>query len=230
MTPDDYKQDINFERGPKVATMDDVNTGHEHHPEPVSTSKVEEVEVEYDGDYQNENAQGEFSNPYFVAADRWDKNDVPHDVRARWDIAEDNEFPEHWLTAATNNGLYPGHLPKLDPVVKAGWLEDLRSGTFNQCQSELKKRSDDGELQHCCLGVLYERFDGVTQEPKPNGVFLFKEPSVSPGGFTQHESMPGARLRQWAGLPYSVASVLAEANDSGSVSFADIADFIDKEM
>lgn len=226
VTPDDHKTLLaaGTEKN-NVATTDDIQSGHQH--DPVSPSYYGTAE---DGDYQNENGQGVANNPYFVEADRWDKwAAVPDDIRAQWDDAEDNEFPEHWLEQASNNGLYPGYLPKLDPQVKAGWLEDLRSGTFSQCKSDLKKRDDDGLLTHCCLGVLYERFDGVTQEPKPNGQFVFKEPSATTGGYTIHESMPGAKVRQWAGLPYSVASVLAEANDAG-VGFREIADFIDKEM
>lgn len=214
MTPDDHKTLLaaGTEKH-KMATTDDIQQGNE-----------------YDGDYENENAQGSPNNPYFVEVDRQVGDiEIPVDVQDKWDNAEPSDFPSHWLEHASNNGFYPGYLPKLNPEVKAGWLEDLRSGTFVQCKSDLKKRDDDGLLTHCCLGVLYERFDGVTQEPKPSGQFIFKEPAAAPGGFTHHESMPGAKVRQWAGLPYKVASVLAEANDGGA-SFADIAEFIDKEM
>lgn len=205
-----------------MATEDDIEQGTTHGAD-VSGEEI-------DGDYQNENAQGEFNNPYFVAADRWDKWQVPQEVRDEWDSKDPEDFPDHWLEHASNNGFYPGYLPKLDPAVKSGWLTDLRSGTFIQCKSDLKKRDDDGVLTHCCLGVLYERFDGATQEPKPSGQFIFKEPAATNGGFTHHESMPGAKVRDWAQLPYSIASVLAEANDSGHVTFAEIADFVEKEL
>lgn len=225
VTPDDHKTVLaaGTEKH-QVATQDDIATGHSHDPDSPSYYGTAE-----DGDYQNENGQGINNNPYFVTADRW-VNNVPADVQERWDDADPEDFPEHWLEQASNNGLYPGYLPKLDPLVKAGWVEDLRSGTFYQCKNDLKRRDDDGLLTHCCLGVLYERFGDVTQEPRPNGSFVFKEPrDDTPGGFTIHESMPGAKVRQWSGLPYKVASVLAEANDNGA-TFRQIADFIDAEM
>lgn len=215
MTPDDHKTLLaaGTEKH-KMATADDISQG----------SDAE------DGDYLNENGQGSPNNPYFVEVDRQVGDiEIPVDVQDKWDNAEASDFPTHWLEHASNNGFYPGYLPKLDPEVKSGWLEDLRSGSYLQCKSDLKRRDDDGNLTHCCLGVLYERFGGATQEPRPSGGFIFKEPSASPGGFTHHESMPGAKVRQWAGLPYKVASVLAEANDGGA-TFAEIAEFIDKEM
>jgi hypothetical protein len=41
--------------------------------------------------------------------------------------------------------------PKMDPVLKAKWIEALRSGEYQQTFGAL--RDNDG---HCCLGVLCE--------------------------------------------------------------------------
>lgn len=45
--------------------------------------------------------------------------------------------------------------PKMDPVVKAKWLEALRSRKYKQGTGTLK-RLVNGSEQYCCLGVLCE--------------------------------------------------------------------------
>lgn len=42
---------------------------------------------------------------------------------------------------------------KMDPEIKARWVEALRSGVFTQGQSRLRDDTGD-EVKHCCLGVL----------------------------------------------------------------------------
>lgn len=45
---------------------------------------------------------------------------------------------------------------QLKPEIKDEWLRRLRSGNYKQGQHSLKRQTPDGEMLHCCLGVLCE--------------------------------------------------------------------------
>lgn len=46
-------------------------------------------------------------------------------------------------------------IPKMDPEIKAKWIEALRSGKYKQGHSHLRQRDKEtGEERYCCLGVL----------------------------------------------------------------------------
>jgi hypothetical protein len=67
---------------------------------------------------------------------------------------------------------------KMDPEVKAKWVEALRSGEYKQGQLLLKKERPDGTAKHCCLGVLCE-ITGVMIEKGQAFPFFDMEPEKS---------------------------------------------------
>lgn len=153
---------------------------------------------------------------------------VPDDVRERWDDALPADFPSHWLHQITEEGFYPGYVPKLDPEVKQKWLVDLRSGDYRQTKKRLKERSEDGVIRHCCLGVLADRCPEAKWEATLGGAFSSVEVGAD-GAHRPYEALPGEGVRRWANLDYMTGAALASANDHGA-TFSEIADFIENEM
>lgn len=115
---------------------------------------------------------------------------------------------------------------KMDPVLKAQWVEALRSGTYGQCTGTLR-RGDD----FCCLGVLA---DLVPERKWINAATKRMERVVLPGDFT------GSRF---INLPKFLVSEEAQAtlmpmNDGDDAhnppirkqSFAEIADWIEENL
>ena len=123
----------------------------------------------------------------------------------------------------------------MNPVIKAQWVSDLRSGEYEQGKGALNRR---GKL--CCLGVLCEqavKAGVVGKEVDGEGVYYGDfEASVLPD-----------RVREWAELPDDVPfpnnprvtlddggdASLAELNDGGTYeqhTFGEIADLIDAQF
>lgn len=98
-------------------------------------------------------------------------------------------------------------IPKMDPVVKAAWLEALPKHT--PAWGVLKKVDDDGNESHCCLGVICELAVKA-------GV-IKKVPSTKQKG---HYSRVGFYLPQkvakWAGIP-DVSRILPGEGIEGTV-------------
>lgn len=94
--------------------------------------------------------------------------------------------------------------PKMDPKVKARWVEALRSGKYGQGVGML--RDKDGH--YCCLGVLCE-VTGWEYEPV--------------------DAFPDDHDTDAAGVSGEATGVLARMNDSGK-RFADIADYIEANL
>jgi hypothetical protein len=84
------------------------------------------------------------------------------------------------------------NLPKMNPEVKAKWLEALRSGEYNQGRNKL--RTAEGL---CCLGVLCEIAikDGVL---KPYDVVVFEESGIHHYG--GEDCYPPESVIDWSGL------------------------------
>lgn len=130
---------------------------------------------------------------------------------------------------------------KMNPEIKADWVQALRSGQYKQGVGGLQT-TVGGERRNCCLGVLTDRavLAGVV------------EPWVAPTGLqspfdrVDDESaiLPEA-VRVWAGLGdhnpdviagkqsedgwYEAHASLAELNDGG-LTFAEIADLIEEQL
>src|SRR5687768_4225224 len=119
-------------------------------------------------------------------------------------------------------------IPKMNPEVKAKWLEDLRSGELKLGKSNLKDTS--GRM--CCLGVLANQFnpewvgDGSNRlVPVVNGELL------SSGGL--EENQLSGTLNQEFLASVSIEIVMAEflmnRNDFGD-SFEQIANIIEEKL
>lgn len=94
---------------------------------------------------------------------------------------------------------------RMKPEVKAKWLEDLRSGEYEQGRWTLKHQINN---TYCCLGVLAEGQRCLTR----------------PGSAWLDESQ-----LQLTGLSEGVQGFLSHMNDAGH-SFAEIADWIEENL
>jgi hypothetical protein len=127
------------------------------------------------------------------------------------------------------------HIIKMNPKVKAMWIEALLSGDYQQGQHYLCQDNNDGSKSWCCLGVL-------TDLAMKNGVDIDMERSLSESNVyafdNESETVP-ATVKSWAGLEtasggYSCPNIddgdeltcsLAEDNDNG-LTFEELVDII----
>ena len=125
------------------------------------------------------------------------------------------------------------------------WVAALRSGQYFQGPNYLKQTDKAGQVRHCCLGVLCELYSQETSGAK------FYEYSKGQddkcwyfGGYrdfaAEMEELP-IEVMEWSGITYAdgkcmcrtfdssykPCNSLAELNDSGRKSFAEIADVIE---
>jgi hypothetical protein len=136
---------------------------------------------------------------------------------------------------------------KMNPEVKAKWLEALRSGEYEQGTGYLCK---DGK--YCCLGVLTDLY---TKENGENWTdYLDADVHhryVKVKMFDGEYEIPPASVCEWAGFPKFVDSEtfepnpevvyvnedgdnctmsLAELNDTCELNFAEIAELIEAQL
>lgn len=104
---------------------------------------------------------------------------------------------------------------KMNPDIKRRWVGALRSGKYQQGRGCLRATSDDGTVEHCCLGVLSELWSEETGEDFDGERTFLPEP-----------------VRIWAGLrraaPRAQSQFLAVLNDRGK-PFDEIADLIEQD-
>lgn len=117
---------------------------------------------------------------------------------------------------------------RMNPEVKAKWLEALRSGNYQKTKAVLKRANIDGSIGYCCLGVLCEiSGKGQFSYDTSLGCFSFT------GSFGAVQSMPPSSVCEWAGLQedfsLDVPNLLARMNDDGK-SFVEIADWIEQNL
>jgi hypothetical protein len=122
--------------------------------------------------------------------------------------------------------------PKMNPEVKAKWVEALRSGDYSQCKNYLRSEATGG---FCCLGVLSDVFQKETgkgewkteRDANSNQDFYRFIPNEGSWGSTIGLVQD---VRDWSGLVSVETTInLANKNDDG-VSFADIANYIEKVL
>jgi hypothetical protein len=115
-------------------------------------------------------------------------------------------------------------MTEMNTQIKERWVEELRNGKYKQGQGNLKAIKD-GEVRHCCLGVLCE----LAVEA---GIIQHNEG----GGFKTNDDFPRnlilpAEVQLWAELdgpnPSVGDNVLANLNDNGG-SFTEIARIIEE--
>ncbi len=114
----------------------------------------------------------------------------------------------------------------MNPEIKAKWVAALRSGEYKQATGRL--RVDDS---FCCLGVLcdlHAKFTGTVWWQNENRQFEYKG---------QRQILPEPVI-EWAAIPHEFGDniylhhkriCLSAENDEG-VSFAEIADIIEREL
>lgn len=132
---------------------------------------------------------------------------------------------------------------KMNPVVKAMWLEDLRSGNFEQGTGVLHRalNGEQSASDHtfCCLGVLSERAvaEGVCERVvhSDTGTFAGVFDYVDGDGYKEHHYLTPA-VQEWAGTdsdPYlkinGRTQRVSQHNDEGA-TFEQIADAIEEQL
>lgn len=103
--------------------------------------------------------------------------------------------------------------------VRDKWTAALRSGEFSQGPSHLLKNG-----AYCCLGVLCEVIEVKKQECE-TGIWEFHIPNQYAEAWTENVIPKG-----FAGLTDSQCNRLASLNDDDSMSFSDIANWIETEI
>jgi hypothetical protein len=115
-------------------------------------------------------------------------------------------------------------------LIKA-WVTALRSGTYNQGQSQLAQRQEDGTIQYCCLGVLCEvadlkptfMEDGTGRYPAPEGGTVSLYP---PSDVAERALFP--QIHPKFGEYGAVDTHFSNLNDNKGYTFDQIADEVEK--
>lgn len=115
--------------------------------------------------------------------------------------------------------------------IKEKWIDALRSGEYQQGTGYLKVIHENGDIKHCCLGVLCElaikdNLDLSTTETER----VWESDLITATSFNGEEEYPPEEMDDWAELPdFLVLELLSEKNDKGQ-SFDQIADYIEAEL
>ena len=127
----------------------------------------------------------------------------------------------------------------MDKVIKARWVNALKSGNYKQGIEKLRTKDDDGGMIYCCLGVLCD-------------IAFRDEPGLFPTGWEEQERedkneselFPIRAVWKWAGMEQcdqgdfnipapgggpTIRGTLSELNDKGA-TFEQIADCIEEKL
>lgn len=135
----------------------------------------------------------------------------------------------------------PKHATKMNPEIKAQWVEALRSGEYLQGSSHLAREDRHGVVHHCCLGVLSElavKAGVATKETgdpgdKHDGVITFIDAERKRG-----TALLTTGVVNWAGLDV-ISPIVATENghwqhltglNDTRVPFTTIADLIEVSL
>ena len=117
---------------------------------------------------------------------------------------------------------------KLNPVVKAAWLEALRSGDYKQGRERLHRINEDGSSGYCCMGVLCEL---AIQNGLPMDRVETEDDDIDPVySYDGYDSYPPNSVWQWANLDRPAQFTLARLNDDEVFNFSEIADWIEANL
>lgn len=115
---------------------------------------------------------------------------------------------------------------KMPKAMKEKWLAALRSGKYKQGKGALYDPVTDG---YCCLGVLEHVCDGKV-EMYTSAVNLHNKAMAMPTKeWYEANGITGLEDKQYDSYGTTTEWRLAHMNDSDK-SFAEIADFIEKEV
>jgi len=125
------------------------------------------------------------------------------------------------------------------------WVKALRSGKFKQGQGTLKQYDSEGNIKHCCLGVLCELYNETMKKNKKKT--LPEKVCDNDSDFSYGYSRFGGKkedlpkeLMKWDGIGNSMGAFttdnpihdqynLADLNDTGR-KFTTIANIIEKNV
>ena len=126
-----------------------------------------------------------------------------------------------------------------DPITRKqviAWLKALRSGKFNQTSSVLKFEDKDGQMCHCCLGVLADIDGKIVKEENEDydPDYNDGEPTHYYNFITGNDSV--LQTTSWSSddydhyLPEELQKKYYRMNDNQGKSFSEIADEIAKDF
>lgn len=107
---------------------------------------------------------------------------------------------------------------KMNATIKVQWLSDLRSEKYKQGRSVLKRTWHDGEVRHCCLGVLAEQAVAAGVVEADSTAIDGDVCCLTP------------KLLKWSSLDRKAESTLIKFNDAERRSFVEIADWIEGNL
>lgn len=120
----------------------------------------------------------------------------------------------------------------MDPVLKARWLEALRSGRYKKTCGELHTAATDG---YCCLGVLAD-MEGlmiIDEDVRPEKGILVPEADREDGnmryGYLPQHIAAAYKLDGLVDGIFNVQEKLSEINDR-SETFDNVIDYIEKML
>lgn len=111
----------------------------------------------------------------------------------------------------------------IDPEFKAKWLEALRSGRYRQTRDKLRDK-----VGFCCLGVACDISGKGTWKASLSSNGKQMQMFVSPYGSSK-TCIPYPLLEE-IGLTEAEHKSLANLNDSRKATFANIADWIERNL
>jgi hypothetical protein len=127
----------------------------------------------------------------------------------------------------------------MDQQIKKLWVEELRSGKYKQGKERLKIEEENGEVYHCCLGVLCEIYQANAENKMSLTTITMKNGTIY-HMFADSSSYLPKLVCDWAGLKNDLSPLvfneksndreaLAHLNDWG-YSFQEIAAMIEKSL
>lgn len=111
-------------------------------------------------------------------------------------------------------------MTKMNPELKAKWVEALRSGKYTQTDAFLR-RGDE----YCCLGVLCD----ISGKAQWGSISDYVNIFVPGGGLSDTSGTLLESFTDSIGLPRSVHDELYTMNDEGK-TFPEIADYIEANL
>ena len=83
------------------------------------------------------------------------------------------------------------------------WLEALESGRYNQTTGRLARRSNDGSVRYCCLGVACDISGIAKWQRSDDGTLKYAQ---------QHEELPSSVMKR-LGIKDQAGCLLSEDGD-----------------
>lgn len=117
----------------------------------------------------------------------------------------------------------------MNAQIKQQWINDLRSGNYNQTIGQLMEEDEDGTRAFCCLGVLTDQYLKANNkgwdDNMENSNYKYRSEGILP-----------CEVKEWAGLYERDPTIiddgylqcLSTINDDRGWDFNQISDVIEK--